>query len=408
MSASNQIMCRECQGVVEDYLGDHLVEAHQMTGSEYLTKHPGAPTMSKRLADRATAKSPRRENPPSPDKLTVEIGGVMFPVNVNVPAEACLPLPKAYRFPIHGQLAQDIRHTAISVRMKRHGYVHGLPGTGKDAFLHAVSALARIPAVIRSIKPGVNIQHWFYSRSFNRDGTEWERGPLLDALVHGYEVKDDSGNVIQRVPYIVCVTDFDRADRAQAEHLRLIMDTTAGRVEGPQGKTEDVLPGTIVWATGNSAGSGDTRGRCISSNVIDASIMDRFDRVYEFHWMSWKDEEPICKEKFPLLVEKAPWLFGQIGKCTASLRKAILDQKIYAEFSHRAVCTILEHAQDLVTINAGKDVPKDIIVGAARAWLDRLGDPVTKEAAIKAMDAHIPGGMLDNGGGPDIDKDFDF
>ena len=47
-------------------------------------------------------------------------------------------------------------------------------------------------------------------------------------------------------------------------------------------------------------------------------------------------------------------------------------------------------------------------MGAARAWLDRLGDPVTKEAAIKAMDAFVPGGMLDNGGGPDIDNDFNF
>ncbi len=408
MSDSNQIKCKECGAEVSDYLGDHLVESHKMTGSEYLTKHPGAPTMSKRLADRAAKKQQRRrEPPPDPAKLTVEIGGVTFPVNANVPAEVCLPLPKAYRFPSHGQLAQDIRHTAISVRKQRHGYVHGLPGTGKDAFLHAVSALARIPAMIRSIKPGVNIQHWFYSRSFNKDGTEWERGPLLDALVNGYPTVDASGNPV-RIPYLIAITDFDRADRAQAEHLRLIMDTTAGRVEGPQGKTEDVLPGTMIWATGNSAGSGDTRGRCISSNVIDASIMDRFDRVYEFHWMSWKDEEPICKEKFPLLVERCPWLFDQIGKCTASLRKAILNQKIYAEFSHRAVCTILEHAQDLVEINKGKDVPKDIIVGAARAWLDRLGDPVTKEAAIKSMDAHVPGGMLDNGGGPDIDSDFDF
>ncbi len=407
MANSIQIECKECGTEVPDYLGDHLVEEHGMTGAEYLDKHPGAPTMSKRLADRAASKSPRREVPPSPYKLTVDIGGIEFPVNPNVPADVCLPPPEAYRFPQHGKLAQDCRHTAISIRKKRHGYVHGLPGTGKDAFLHAISALTRTPAMIRSIKPGVNIQHWFYSRSFDKDGTEWERGPLLDALVNGYKTTDADGNPVS-IPYILVITDFDRADRAQAEHLRLIMDTTQGRVEGPQGKTENVIPGTMVWATGNSAGSGDTRGRCISSNVIDASIMDRFDRVYEFHWMSWKDEEPICRAKFPLLVERCPWLFDQVGKCTASLRKAILNQKIYAEFSHRAVCTILEHAQDLVEVNAGKTVPQDIIVGAARAWLDRLGDPVTKEAAIKAMDAHIPNGMLDNGGGPDIDADFDF
>jgi len=408
MTESNPIECKECGTKVPDYLGDHLVEVHGMTASEYLDQHPGAPTMSKRLADRAAKNSPRREHPPAPTDLTVDICGVSFPVNLDVPASACLPLPEAYRFPKHGHLARDARHAAISMLFKRHGFIHGLPGTGKDAFIHAVSALARIPCLIRSIKPGVNIQSWFYSRGFDKDGTEWERGELLDALTKGYEVRDASGKVVRRIPYILLVTDFDRADRSQAEHLRLITDTTKGRVEGPRGITEDVLEGTMVWATGNSAGSGDTRGRCISSNVIDASILDRFERVYEFHWMSWKDEEAICKEKFPLLVERCPWLFDQVGKCTTALRMAIMNQTLYAEFSHRGVCTILGHAEDLVRVNGDKPVPQDVIRGAARAWLDRLGDPVTKEAALKAMDSHVPAGMLDNGGGPDTANDFDF
>lgn len=404
----NLIKCGECGAEVSDYLGDHLLEEHGMTGSEYLVSHPGAPTMSTRLAGRAARKSPRREAPCPPENLTVSISGVEHPVNADVPASACLPLPLAYRFPQHGKLAHDCRHASISMRFRRHGFLHGLPGTGKDAFAHAVSALARIPCMIRSIKPGINIQHWFYSRAFDQKGTVWERGPLLDAMVNGYEVKDHAGNVIRRIPYMVLITDFDRADRAQAEHLRLIMDTTKGRVEGPQGRTEDVLPGTMIWATGNAAGSGDTRGRCISSNVIDASILDRFDRVFEFHWMQWEDEEKIVREKFPYLVQVAPFLFDQVGKCTSALRKAILNQTLYAEFSHRGVCSILGHAEDLCRINRGKLIPQDILVGAARAWVDRLGDSVTRDAAIKAMDAHIPGGMLADGGGPDMGDDFEF
>jgi MoxR-like ATPase len=406
--SENMLRCEVCGLAVKDYLGDHLVELHEMTGTEYLALHPGASTMSKRLAARAAKKAPRREDPPKPGNLTVDIQGIKFPVNIDVPPEACLPLPEAYRFPKFEALAEDCRHAAISLKRRRHGYIHGMPGTGKDAFLHAVSALARIPCVLRSIKPGVNIQHWFYSRSFNKEGTEWERGPLLDNLTRGYEITNAQGAVIRRVPYMFLITDFDRADRGQAEHLRLITDTTLGRVEGPQGRTEVVLDGTMVWATGNSAGAGDTRGRCISSNVIDASIMDRFQRVYEFHWLAWKDEEAICREKFGVLVEQAPFLFDQVGKCTTALRKAIYDRKLFAEFSHRGVCAILGHAQDLVEENAGKAVPNNILVGAARAWIDRLGDEVTKQEALKAMDAHVPGGMLDNGGGPDTDSGFKF
>lgn len=395
----NQIKCQVCQAEVKDYLGDHLVEFHKMTGTEYLSKFPGAPTMSQRLADRAAAKkSPRRSGPPDLDSLTVQVAGIPFPVNTDVPESACLPLPQAYRFPTEGALAQDIKHAAISMLYSRHGFIHGEPGVGKDGFVHAVSALTRRPALMRSIKPGVNIQHWFYSRSFDKDGTTWERGPLLDALTKGYEIKDKSGKVVKRVPYLILITDFDRADRAQAEHLRLIMDSTSGRVEGPQGHTEQVLPGTMVWATGNTAGGGDSRGRCISANVIDASIMDRFPRVYRFNAMDWRDEEVICRAKFPLLVERAPWLFEQLGKCTTALRKAIADQVIAAEFSHRGVCAVLEHAVDLITVNIGKPVPDTLLVGASRAWLDRLDDDVTKKAAVAAMDSHIPGGMLDGSG----------
>ena len=401
--SSNIVECGLCGHKAEDYLGDHLLEVHGVDPKDY-----DGEIMSARLKAKLGKSSPRRRSAPDLEGLSVDIAGIEFPVNIDVPADACLPLPAAYRFPKYGKLAQDIKHAAISVRKQRHGMIHGMPGTGKDAFIHAISAQARIPCMIRSIKPGVNIQSWFYSRSFNKEGTEWERGPLLDALTKGYEVKDDEGNVIKRIPYLILITDFDRADRAQAEHLRLIMDTTKGRVEGPQGATEDVLPGTTIWATGNTAGSGDSRGRMVSSNIIDASILDRFDRVYQFHDMSWKDEQVICKEKFPLLVEKCDWIFDQVGRCTTALRKSIANRTLYAEFSHRAVCSILEHAQDLIEINAGKPVPEDILVGAARVWLDRLGDETTRKQALSCMDSHIPGGAMDDGNGPDVDDDFNF
>lgn len=401
MPSENNIKCEVCGEVVNDYLGDHLLEVHGMTGQEYLTRHPGAQTLSPRILDRMKAGwTPRREMPQMAN-LTVNIGFLPFPLNLDVPASACLPMPEAYRFPEFGELKNDIDHAAVAMLRKRHGFIHGAPGTGKDAFLHAVSHLARIPALIRSIKPGTNIGHWFYARSFDKEGTTWERGPLLDALVNGYEVRDEAGNLIRRVPYLIVITDFDRADRAQAEHLRLIMDSTLGRVEGPQGTTETVLPGTMIWATGNAPGGGDPRGRCISSNVIDASIMDRFERTFQFHAMAWKDEEKICRDKFPALNAIAPFVFEQVGQCTNALRKAIENETLFAEFSHRGVCSILGHTEDLILVNGkGKTPPNNILVGGARAWLDRLGDPVTRQAAVKAIDAFIPGGVLNAAGGP--------
>lgn len=395
--------CRECGESVADYLGDHLLEAHGLALGDYLAKHQGAKVTSDRLLNRFSRERgspPQRQHPPAPDNLFITLaGGIQFKVNPNVPEEACLPMPQAYRFPAHGELARDVRHALISIWKRRSTMIWGVPGSGKDAFIHAISALTRTPGIERQIKPGADIQSWFYTRSFNSEGTFWEEGPLLKALRDGYEVKDRHGNVIERVPYIILFTDFDRADRAQAEYMRLIMDSIKGRVEGPQGQTYPVLPGTMIVATANTAGSGDDRGRCVSANVMDASILDRFERVFQFHWMDWKDEEQIVREKFPYLAERAPQVFGPMGRITQSLREAILKEDLYAEFSHRGLCSILEHAQDILESNGKNAVPANLLRMAARAWLDRLSDPTSRLAAKRHMDPHLAGGALDSADG---------
>ena len=213
---------------------------------------------------------------------------------------------------------------------------------------------------------------------------------MLKALRDGYTTSTG-----RTIPYIILITDFDRATKAQAEAMRLVMDSIAGRVKGPGGVTYNVMPGTLIIVTANTAGGGDSRGRMVSANVIDGSIMDRFDRKFEFHWMDWRDEEPIVREKFPLLVERAPGVFPMVGKATAALRQAIHNDDLYAEFSHRAVCSWLGHAQDIVRVT-GK-VPNNLLKRAARAFLDGMPDPETREQAKTLIDPHLKGGALDHG-----------
>jgi len=159
------------------------------------------------------------------------------------------------------------------------------------------------------------------------------------------------------------------------------------------------MPGTQIVVTANTAGGGDTRGRCISSNVIDASILDRFERALEFHWMDWKYEEPIAKEKFPFLLEKCPSVFAQVGKATDVLRTAIMNEKLYAEFSHRALCAWLGHAQDLLTMSGGV-VQEGLMKRAFRAYSDKLPDQETRSEALRLIDPHIAGGVVDTGRAP--------
>jgi len=284
-------------------------------------------------------------------------------------------------------LGDDIQHALTALKFHRSQYIWGMPGAGKDALFHAWSALTRTPAIFRQVKPGTDIEAWFFSRAFNEKGTYWEEGAVLKALRDGY--KTLSGRVI---PYLILITDFDRADREQGEHLRLITDSILGRVDGPAGSVYTVYPETYIVATANTAGSGDDRGRMISANPIDAALLDRFERKFQFHWMEWDDEEPIVKSKFPLLYERCPSSFSQVGKATASLRDAIHKEKLYAEFSHRAVCAWLGHMEDIVAMT-GK-VPKDLVKRGARAFLDGMPDEHTRLEAERLIDPHIKGGVV--------------
>jgi MoxR-like ATPase len=385
------LKCEICGEVVRDYVGDHVVEVHGVTLDQYRERFPTASVASPRLLQRLEANqaSVKRALPVPPENLTINLLGVEFPVNTDVPESGCLPMPPEYRVPCKGDLGADVSNALISLFRKRSLFIWGLPGSGKDALFHAWSSLTRTPAIIRQVVPGTDIESWFFSRGFDQNGTTWEEGDVLRALRDGYITSTG-----RRVPYLFLISDFDRSDRSQAEHLRLVTDSIQGRVNGPQGKTYPVLPGTLIVATANTAGGGDHRGRMVSSNPLDASILDRFQRKFQFHWMDWEDEEIIVKAKFPFLLEKAPWVFPQMGNATKALRAAIEGEQLHAEFSHRGLCSILEHAEDMLVCNKGRPAPRNLIQRAARAWLDGLPDPDTRQEAVKLMDPHLKGGMI--------------
>lgn len=388
-----QVKCAVC-GHDDFILDAHLLEKHGLTVTEYLTQHPSALTMSKELFEQHEAgrPAPKRVGPPAATDLTVEFAGVTFPVDAEVPATACLPMPRAYRVPTAGKLVKDMTHVAVALRRSRSVYVHGLPGTGKDACFHAFSWMTRTPGQLFSVTPSTDIQAWFFSRGFDEKGTHWVEGEFLKAARDGHVTP--SG---RRVPKIILVSDIDRADKAQAEYLRLILDSIEGRLMGPEGVSYPVLKGTIFAFTANSAGSGDIRGRCISANPIDASLLDRIERKFEFHYMDWADEEPIVRDKFPLVVERAAAILPAVGKITGLLRDAVEKNEIYCEFTHRALCAILGHAEDILFCADSRKAPANLLRKAIRAWIDGLPDPDTREAARKIIDPHLTGGALDEG-----------
>jgi hypothetical protein len=336
---------------------------------------------------RNRATKPRRPGPRLAD-LTVGVGGFTAAVDTGVSALGCLPLPNGYRFPTKGAAKRASERVLMALLKGRHCFIHGMPGTGKDAIVHAYSALTRKPCLMVTFRPGTDLAPWFYMRSYaDGSGTGWKYGALWYALTEGIMGTDGK----PRAPLIL-LSDVDRADSAQAEWFRILTDSISGRILGPDGKMHPIFPGTQFVCTANSCGTGDSRGRMTSANPIDASIMDRLGRAVEFTYLNWEDEVQVLREKFPRLVEAAPDVLVQLQGCCESLRKAISNEEIYGEFTHRGICEVLTECQDRVDL-LGK-VEKNLLSLGFKAWLDRL-DADNRLAAKRLIDPYMKGGSIE-------------
>ena len=395
MSNTAKIRC-ELDGEMVRHIPTYIAEAHGMTVEEYTKRFPNAPLYSEDILriHSENTRNLRRIAAPRPEDLTVEIGPFTLPVNWDVPAEACLPLPSHFRLPTHGLLAEDVKRAVRYWTNRRSTWIWGPTGAGKDAIPSALSALTRTPGEIFSINPDVNLQAWFYEKAFDAGGTRWDFGKLFNALVYGYQ-SPISG---RQVPMTVVLSDFDRASRQQVEAVRLVADSTLGRIKGPTGETFPVLPGTRIIVTANTMGGGDPSGRFVSANVIDSSIINRFERKIRFHQMAWNDELPILCEKFPLFKERASTLFPQVEKCVTVLRKAVEENSLYGEFSHRDLCTWLGDCEDILLDQ--KQAPADLLKQGFESYADGLPDDETRNQALGLINSYISGGVFGGGKAP--------
>ena len=385
----DRVTCESC-GHTSHSILDHIREAHAMSVEDYLESYPKAATVSAAALE-ALEEGVRRAAAPVATELTAKVMGIKLPVDAAVSPEHCLPLPDGYRFPTKGKAKTAFVRAVMAIARRRNAFIWGMPGTGKDALVHALSATLRIPVVMVTFRPGTDLGPWFYVRSIGKDGTGWDLGHLYVALTEGIEGRDGK----RRAP-LVLLSDVDRADSAQAEWFRILTDSISGRILGPDGQMinlfKDEWGHTPVFVcTANSCGSGDARGRMASANPMDASILDRLGRKIEASYLHWEDENTVLRGKYPRLAEVSPECFDQLGNATVALRKAIENEEIYAEFTHRGICEVLSECDDLVEFSSR--VPSNLLKKGFKAWLDGL-DEDSRMSAKRLIDAHISGGAF--------------
>lgn len=390
------VKCNLC-GHTSHYLVPHLMEAHGVGEGEY-EGEVTSPTLD--AAHEAAVKGKRRVAFDAARPVTVKFAGVPLPVDVGVPADACLPLPACYAVPQHGKLADAVADVARFVGPEGRNapiWVWGPPGVGKDAVFAALSARTRRPGIVFNVSPDVDVQGWLATRALGPNGTYWEEGDLLRALRDGYRAPD--GRV---VPYIIVLSDIDRATRAQMEPLRAILDSLGGRIPAASGMHR-VLPGTLVVATANTSGSGDTSGK-YTATPVDTSIRSRFSRKVVFANMDVRDEAPLVRAKFPELAARFPDLVDTVMRATTAIRDSIEKDEIYMDFGHREVCAWVDAARVFAAYYTGKDASRVIRAGLKVILADAANED-TREALKRLVDPHLKGGAVEEGDTSHIAKD---
>ena len=382
--------CRLCKHTA-NFLGEHLEQEHQMTVEEYLDQFPGSPTASEALLE-ATALQGKRYPVTSLDGLKVEFGGVNFPLYHQVPVEACLPPAPHHTFPSQGKALQAAKRLIRHLFYNRHTVVWGPSGSGKDAVLSTWSWACRRPGAIFQVRPETNLEGWLRSREIGPEGTFYEDGHFLRLYRDGYEIKDEEGNVVERIPCVLVITDMDRATEEQMETFRLIMDSISGRFVDPEGETHYMLPGTLILATSNTIGGGDDTGLYRSSRPQDASMISRFPRAVRWHYLDWVDEEQLCRKKFPGLVARDPTILPAMESITRVVRSAVESRQVQTIFGHREVGFVLEAAWDIVRMNGGV-LTSFLLRDAMLGVVEKSRDEFNIKAVKDLVDPHVDGDM---------------
>ena len=389
------VKCNIC-GHSAHYLVPHLLEQHGVAEGEY-DGEVTSPALD--AAHDAHVKGKRRAAFDPGNGVTARFAGIHMPVNLDVQAEACLPLPAAYAVPQYGKLADAVKRVAARVAAgnAKPIWCWGPPGTGKDAVFAAISARTRRPAMVFNVTPDTDVSGWLATRALGPQGTYWEEGPLLRALRDGYRTAD--GKV---VPYMVVLSDIDRATRAQQEPLRAILDSLGGRVPAANGMHK-VLPGTLVVATANTSGGGDTSGR-YTATPTDTSVLDRFTFKVVFSNMDVRDEEPILRAKYPALAARFPELVPTVMRATTAIRDAVEKEEVFMDFGHRTVSNWMDSIAVESAFYTGKDAARVIRAGL-QDILAGAPNEDTREALKRLVDPHLKGGAVEEGDTSHIAKD---
>jgi MoxR-like ATPase len=363
-----RVECKEC-GADFLHLEKHLSRIHRLTLEDYLDRYgEDVPYMSSDLLEALEKKSPERKGSKSFAHL-IRVGDIRLTREQGEPSET-FKRPDHYSYPKQGSAASAAERFARAFKYKKHTFVYGPAGCGKSALVRALTHDMNLEASHYPMRAGLDTELYLgkeavvIDEATNLNVTRFIEGKLLRDL-RGREGKD---GIIRGV--VILIDDIDRAPAQYHEVLRHVLEDNARNVFIPElGVNVEIHPDTRIIATANSAGRGDSAGYYSSVEEMDESILDRFQRAVEYHFLEPEEEEGILQNKFPLIRDTAPHIFKEVLDVAGDIRLMIDNNDIYASFSHRRLVQWLESATELFTEDSSKD-PQEVLKESAKDWLD--------------------------------------
>lgn len=369
------------------YLAAHLNEQHSMSLPDYLNKYgERSPIASTAVWETLRKESPERKGSKRYDNI-IKVGGIQLERRQGNPKQP-FARPDQYMYPKKGKASKSVERIARAVKYGRTIFVYGPAGSGKSAVLRALGHDLNLECSHYPMREGLDPELYLGKEAVVIDE---ETSQNVTRFIKGKFLKDLEGRVgldgVRR-GVLMLIDDIDRAPAEYHEILRHVIEDNAQNVFIPElAISIDVHPDTIVVATANSAGRGDMTGYYSSVQEMDESILDRFQRVVQFHFLEKEEEKKILKNKFPSLAMACPHEFDEIMEVAETIREMIRSNEIFASFSHRRLVQWMQSAEELLKENKGKHYPK-MMSEAATDWLEWY-DVETRETVKRAVSIHL-------------------
>ena len=385
-----KVKCKCCEdnGVTASFhfLHDHLRDVHSMTVSEYLDRYgQDTPVVSNSVWEDFQNKSKKFQVARKGTERfanIVRVGRIQMERNAG-DVDYTFPRPDHYIYPETGDAAKRVERVARAFKYRRNTFIYGPAGSGKSAIVRALCHDLNLEASHYPMREGLDTELYIGQMSVVIDEesglnvTRFEKGKLLQDL-EGRVGKDGV-----RRGVVILLDDVDRAPATYHEVLRHCLEDNARNIFVPElGVNIHLHPDTMIIATANSAGRGDTTGYYSSVEEMDESILDRFQRVVEFTFMERSQEIQILKRKFPRVLEKGgedP--FDCIMQVSDIMRSMVSSGEIFASFSHRRIVQWLMSLDELIEEN-GETYNHELLRESAQDWLEWM-DETTRGAVVK-------------------------